>query len=371
MIPSNLRLRGTTVVLVAALVLTGCGPEPVRPDRARSLADGVTRAESLATMDQLGGARTVAPASSDEHTCTLKWEAPDSVIGCGSAVPAVVPPVPWLQHSGQARDPGEIEQREPIHITFPDTAVWAITLTSTGALKCTGTYGRLVGFRDGVQVTQADNALIDPSDCGEDDVTIGVQGQLPPDVHIDSLVIEGVDPWQFAVLGECCGRALLKYTIQFVVACHDTVRTIIAEYTTFQVNLQPTCADFATDGGSTHFQWWELNDNWSNGNPHRPWSMIKQGLLNGLEQTRTNYNRGGIRLSSGYRCPHGNTAVGSDAPRTSFHMHGRAADMFSADHAWTRSEFNKLRQAAAEAVPASVELFQWTTYDDHHLHAAW
>ncbi len=313
MIPSNLRLRGTTVVLVAAIALTGCGSEPVRPDRARVLADGVTRAESLATMDQLGGARTVAPASSDEHTCTLKWEAPDSVIGCGSAVPAVVPPVPWLQHSGQARDPGEIEQREPIHITFPDTAVWAITLTSTGALKCTGTYGRLVGFRDGVQVTQADNALIDPSDCGEDDVTIGVQGQLPPDVHID----------------------------------------------------------IATDGGSTHFQWWELNDNWSNGNPHRPWSMIKQGLLNGLEQTRTNYNRGGIRLSSGYRCPHGNTAVGSDAPRTSFHMHGRAADMFSADHAWTRSEFNKLRQAAAEAVPASVELFQWTTYDDHHLHAAW
>ncbi len=371
MILRNVQLR-PKVALAAALLLTGCASEPLRPERTRSLADGVTRAESLAIMGQLGAARSVATASSDEQTCTLKWEVPDSVIGCGSPVPAVVPPVPWLQHSGQAVDPGEIEQREPIHITFPDTAVWAITLTSTGALKCTGTYGRLVGFHDGVQVTQADNVLIDPSDCGSDDVTFGVQGQLPSDAHIDSLVIEGVDPWTFEVLGNCCGRALLKYTIQFTVACHDTVCTIIAEYPTYQASPQPTCADFATAGGSAHFEWWELNDNWSNGNPHRPWSMIRQGLLNGLEQTRTNYNRGGILLSSGYRCPHGNNAVGGVV--NSFHVHGRAADMYSADHGgvnWTKGEFNKLRRAASLTVPAPVELFPWTMYADHHLHAAW
>ncbi len=85
MIPSNLRLRGTTVVLVAAIALTGCGSEPVRPDRARVLADGVTHAESLAIMGEAGGATTAATASSDEQTCTLSWEAPDSVIGCVAA----------------------------------------------------------------------------------------------------------------------------------------------------------------------------------------------------------------------------------------------------------------------------------------------
>jgi hypothetical protein len=370
MIPWNVTL-GSSMTVLGALLLAGCAREPVQPDRAHSLADGVSRAESLAIMGQFRAAITAALSSSDENSCTLTWAAPDSVRQCGSPVPAVVPRIPWLQHSGQARDPGEIEQREPINIAFGDSAVWAITLTSTGALKCTGTYGRLVGFRDGVQVTQADNVLIEPGDCGADDVAFGVQGQLPLDVHIDSLVVEGVDPWTFEVLGECCGRALLKYTIQFAVACHDTVRTIIAEYVTYRVNLQPTCADFATGGGSAHFQWWELNDDWSNGNPHRPWSMIRQALLDGLEETRTNHDRGGIRLSSGYRCPHGNASIPGSAPN-SYHMHGRAADMFSADYPWTKQEFLKLRRAAQNTNPEPIELLDWD-HDpiSHHLHAAW
>lgn len=370
MILWNVKLR-SSAALAAALLLTGCVSEPVRPDPSRTLANGVTRAESLAIMGQLRASWAAATTSSDENACTLTWQAPDSLRQCGSSVPGVVPRVPWLQHSGQARDPGEIEQREPINIAFGDTAVWAITLTSTGALKCTGTYGRLVGYRDGVQVTQADNVLIEPGDCGADDVTYGVQGQLPPDVHIDSLVIEGVDPWTFEVLGECCGRALLKYTIQFAVACHDTVRTIIAEYPTYQASPQPTCADFATTGGSEHFQWPELNNDWSQGNPHRPWSLIRQALLDGLESTRTNYNRGGVRLSSGYRCPHGNDGL-PDAVVNSFHVHGRAADMYSADHAWTKAEFNKLRQAALATNPSPVEVLDWNYYStNHHLHAAW
>lgn len=367
MIRRNVPL-GAGAALAAALLL-GCTSDAVRPNRRRALADGVTRAESLAFMGQLYAAMAAVMASSGENTCTLRWQSHDSVVGCGSPVPAVVPRVPWLQHSGQARDSGEIEQREPIHIAFSDTAVWAVTLTSTGALKCTGTHGRLVGFRNGVQVTQADNTLIEPRDCGEDDVTYGVQGQLPATVNIDSLVIEGVSPWTFAV-GTDSGRALLKYTIRYAVACHDTVRTIVAEYTTYSVRVKPTCADFATDGPSTHFSWSELNGRWREGNPHRPWGMIKQALLGGLEQTRTKYNRGGICLSSGYRCPQGNDSVHGELQ--SLHMQGRAADMFSADYTWTQDEFNKLRDAANATKPKPVELLDWnhdTLY--HHLHVAW
>lgn len=98
--------------------------------------------------------------------------------------------------------------------------------------------------------------------------------------------------------------------------------------------------------------------------------MIKQALLDGLEQTRTNYDDGEIRLTSGYRCPHGNAAVGGDT--ISFHMHGRAADMKSADYEWTRQEFNKLQRAARETDPSPVNLTDWSKYpDDRHLHAAW
>jgi hypothetical protein len=94
---------------------------------------------------------------------------------------------------------------------------------------------------------------------------------------------------------------------------------------------------------------------------------VTAGLTSGLEATRTNYNRGGTQLTSGYRCPHGNAAVGGAAQ--SYHMHGRAADMYSASHTWTEAEFNLLKAAADQTGP--VESFSWTTYTDHHYHAAW
>jgi hypothetical protein len=358
------------LLFLVAVAATACDSGTLQPDLIllARLADGVSPAESLAIGNQLAAQTTAAATSSTDQTCTLAWSAPGTIADCRAPLPTVVPTVPWLQHSGEARDPGEIEYRDPIHIVFADS-VYGITLSSTGALKCTGTYGRLVAFRNGVQVAEADNALIDPTDCGADDVTYGVRGNLPPAIQIDSLVIEGVNPWTFPVFGECCGRALLKYTIQFSVVCENTVQAIINEYVTFQVNLEPTCADFDSAGGSLHFQWPELNDDWSDGNPHEPWGMIRQGLLDGLEATRTYYNRGGIRLSSGYRCPHGNDAVGGVA--NSYHMHGRAADMFSADYPWTEQEFNRLRRAAGRADPAPIELLRWDTYTDHHLHAAW
>lgn len=81
------------------------------------------------------------------------------------------------------------------------------------------------------------------------------------------------------------------------VPCDGTVTTIISEYQQYHVNLQPMCGDFATDGGTTNFSWERLNGGFTDGNPHRPWGMIRQGLLNGLEATRTIYNRGGILLT--------------------------------------------------------------------------
>jgi hypothetical protein len=135
-----------------------------------------------------------------------------------------------LYHSGGIYEPA---QTAPIHIGFPAT-VRGVTLESTGALKCTGTYGRMLGYRDGTQVTQADNVLANPSDCGWDDVTYGVQGALQVDVDIDSLVIEGVDPWTFEVEGAPNGgRALLQYMIRYQptppgVTCDTVTRAQVA-----------------------------------------------------------------------------------------------------------------------------------------------
>jgi hypothetical protein len=140
----------------------------------------------------------------------------------------------------------------------------------------------------------------------------------------------------------------------------------------FVLGMLPHCTwvdgDFNSSGGSTNFSWSEVNGGFSQGNPNYPWGIVRTSLYIGLEQTRTNYNRGGISLSSGYRTPSGNANVGGVFG--SYHVRGRAADMYSSSNAWTEDEFNLMRQAAADT-GNTVELLSWNTYTDHHLHAAW
>jgi len=215
---SHSRRRGILVVFTLAVLAGACGKElPPAPQLRGDLSDGVTPAESLAILSQ-GDTTTASPSAAPTstqatETCTIAWSAPDTVTGCSAPVPTVNPTVPWLQHSGKAVDPGEIEYRGPISIRF-GVPVKGLTLTSTGALSCTGTFGTLTGYRHDSVVATADNVLTDPADCGSDSVTFGVTGQFPPDRVIDSLVIVGVNPWTFPV-GNLTGRALLKYTLTY------------------------------------------------------------------------------------------------------------------------------------------------------------
>ncbi|MHB1329846.1 MAG: hypothetical protein ACYC2K_16735 [Gemmatimonadales bacterium] len=144
------------------------------------------------------------------QNCILTYSSPGIVSNCNEPVPAVLPVSPWLQHGGGIFD----SQRLPISITFAGV-VRGITLESTGALKCAAaSHGRIKGYRGGVEVVNVENTLIDPADCGADDVTFGVRGQVPASVAVDSLVIVGPDPWTFDVLG-LNGRASLYYTITY------------------------------------------------------------------------------------------------------------------------------------------------------------
>lgn len=202
-------LRWAPALATAALML-GCGSESESPTATAQLAlrDGVSRTDSIAY-----GALSPREAAltTSGQICTLSYNSPGMVANCGEPVPAVVPASPWLQHGGGIFD----SQRNPISITFAG-AVRGITMESTGALKCSGaSLGRMIGYRSGVQVVNVENALIDPSDCGADDVTFGVRGQVPASVAVDHLVIEGPDPWTFDVQGETGGRASLYYTITY------------------------------------------------------------------------------------------------------------------------------------------------------------
>jgi hypothetical protein len=153
-------------------------------------------------------------------------------------------------------------------------------------------------------------------------------------------------------------------------ACSSaTVATMIAEYPQYGVNYYPLCSAFSRTGGSAHFSWSELNGGFTNGNPHSPWGIVTAALTTGLEATRTNYNRGGLNLTSGYRCPHGNAGL-PDAVPQSDHMEGGAADMFSAIHSWDQTEHNLVRDAAITAFAGYWT--EWNTYpSNQHFHARW
>lgn len=154
-------------------------------------------------------------------------------------------------------------------------------------------------------------------------------------------------------------------------ACHEPdVATILQEYTNdTYITAKPTCSDFNSEGGSPNFTWEELNR--TPGSGHKPWAWIRKELLDGLERTRSKYGETGdprIKLTSGFRCPHGNKLVGSKE-RDSKHMHGIAADMYGLRYYSnpTESEFNILRKAARDAGATTTE---WSTYEaDRHLHA--
>lgn len=148
--------------------------------------------------------------------------------------------------------------------------------------------------------------------------------------------------------------------------CGDARDVIIGEYKSRPIiGFVPDCSDITSSGGSANFSWSAVNGGFQTGSQHQPWGIFS--ATSGLEATRAAYDRGGIRISSGYRCPHGNAASGGVT--TSRHMRGTAADMYSLAHAWTEEEFGKLRVAAAST--GTSELLSWGTYTDRHLHAAW
>ena len=111
-------------------------------------------------------------------------------------------------------------------------------------------------------------------------------------------------------------------------ACDEDIPCAMeAEYEEYGVDFTITCDQFTTTGGSAHFSWSELNGHWYQGNEneHYPWGYISSSLTTGLELARTAYG-GPLGLSSGYRCPAGNSTIPDSAPQSS-HMRGRAADV--------------------------------------------
>ncbi|MYG50291.1 MAG: hypothetical protein F4164_13210, partial [Gemmatimonadales bacterium] len=156
--------------------------------------------------------------------------------------------------------------------------------------------------------------------------------------------------------------------------CGDERDTMLAEYGEYGVTGGPSsCDDFVGSGGGANFSWSELNGGFTDGHPHSPWGLdaVNSTLFPGLQATRTNYGNQPIRVTSGYRCPHGNASIPRADPQSN-HMHGIAADIYGVSP-WNEAEFDRLMVAAKLANGSPMKLedgsdMTYDTYADHHLH---
>ena len=101
---------------------------------------------------------------------------------------------------------------------------------------------------------------------------------------------------------------------------------------------------------------------WSNGNEggkHSPYGIMDQGVMDRVQELRILHG-GPITLTSGYRCPKGNRAVGG--VMQSRHMQGTAVDIHTGCN---KTYYDNL---ARYARTKGFSPTSWGTYSDCHLH---
>ena len=181
------------MVMPLASVIACSGEEAVESNRApASIADGGSREDSIAA-GVLRGGRLQALELNAADECELR---PTEVVGCVFPVPTVDPATPWLVHNGSWPE-GEV-QTLPITIQFA-RGIQTVRVEGWGPLSCSGFLGRVTAYRGGAQVFSAVNSLMNPvDDCGTDDQAGGVVNILPPDLTVDRLLIEPVNPWTYS-----------------------------------------------------------------------------------------------------------------------------------------------------------------------------
>jgi uncharacterized protein YcbK (DUF882 family) len=105
--------------------------------------------------------------------------------------------------------------------------------------------------------------------------------------------------------------------------------------------------------------------NQSPGSGHMPYSAFQLFMWNELEDVRSEFDNEPIIIDSGYRCPHGNAAVGGAGQ--SRHMWGDAVDMHS-QGTWNHDAWLDLQAAAVAAGASFIEPY---SQDPSHVHADW
>jgi len=130
------------------------------------------------------------------------------------------------------------------------------------------------------------------------------------------------------------------------------------------LNYWPVCDDFTQSAGSAHFSFVELNTG------DYSWAIIRDRLLMGLENTRSNYGYP-MPVTSGYRNPHRQATVNPSA-MNSRHVYGDAADIDVRDNNGDgdlSDDSKRLVRAARDAGATYTQEYPEGGYS--HVHMDW
>lgn len=189
-----MRLSGWLLLLMAGVGIVGCSESPVGPFRNKAAVDSA--AWRVAMRGKVSSVFRDASgfATCDQSSCNFT----PADYQCGG-------------------NKAECSTQElPVQATFPGP-VSLITVAGQGAIQCNSTVGVLHAFDvSGTEIATVPLTLIDPSDCGADNVTYGAQATISSDSGIAYISIDAPAPATFPVDGGLTGIMSAFYTVQYL-----------------------------------------------------------------------------------------------------------------------------------------------------------
>lgn len=227
--------RGRLLLLLAGVGIVGCSESPVGPARGATVADSAALRAAMK-----GKVKGLFRDASGFVTCDQ---------GSCDFVPAN------YQCGG---DKVECTTQElPVQASFPDLAS-LITVAGQGAIQCNSTVGVLHAFNmDSVEIATVPLTLIDPADCGSDNVTFGAQATVSSDSGIAYISIDPPAPATFPVGGGLTGIMSAFYTVQYLPLTStirlDCSRSVVrGQQATCTASLPDPNATLAVTGWTFH-----------------------------------------------------------------------------------------------------------------------
>lgn len=235
------------ILLLLMVGVAACNAESTLPgaEAPRDYRNGVASRDSVSLRP-----RTVASLlpefPDDAGACYVQW----NVVGttnCSTIAVSESPSTPRLEHRGHP----SFYHDSVYTVEFPDTLpVYNVRVVGTGAMKCDAYLGGVVAYdTTDVEIGEWEGELIEPEDCGEDDVTFGASTRTIRGTLISRIEIVPPDPMAFDVVVEGItyqGYVTQRYTIYFtttagtqalVVACTSQVERGGAATCTAQLAL--------------------------------------------------------------------------------------------------------------------------------------